>query len=235
MEDYLSEKEQWEWLKAQVRENAPAALLAVAVVAAGVLGWRWWQGHLDAARLEAGARYTQIVQALERDDRTRALTLLGELERDYARSPYTDQARLLAARAYVDSGELERAAGELGTVAESSKDSDLALIARLRLARVQIAQGKPDSALATLGGVEPGAFGPRYHEVRGDAYYAKGDRAAARKEYRAAQPREGGDALLALKIADLSADTPAPAPPVPATPAPATAAAAKSTVPGAGR
>ncbi len=225
MEDYLSEKEQWEWLKAQVRENAPAVLLAVAMVAAGVLGWRWWQGHLDAGRLEAGARYTQIVQALERDDRTRALTLLGELERDFARSPYTDQARLLAARVHVDSGELDRAAGELGTVAQQSKDRDLALIARLRLARVQIAQGQPDSALATLGVVEPGAFAPRYHEVRGDAYYAKGDRAAALKEYRSAQPGAAGDTLLALKIADLTGDAPAPA----------AAAAKNSTAPAVGR
>src|SRR5207253_2441040 len=84
-------------------------------------------------------------------------------------SPYADQARLLAARVYVDSGELERAAGELANVAERSKDRDLALVARLRLARVQIAQGKPDGALATLGVVEPGAFAARFHEVRGDA------------------------------------------------------------------
>jgi len=74
---------------------------------------------------------------------------------------------------------------------------------------------------------EPGAFGPRYHEVRGDAYYAKGDRAAALKEYRSAQAGAAGDSFLALKIADLTADTPAPAP--------ATAAAAKPTPPGAGR
>jgi predicted negative regulator of RcsB-dependent stress response len=227
VEEYLSEKEKWEWVKAQVRENAPAVLLALVVVAAGVLGWRWWQGHLDAGRLEAGARYTQIVQALESGDRTRAITLLGELEREYASSPYTDQARLLAVRVYVDGGELDRAAAELGNVAERSKDRDLALVARLRLARVQIAQGKPDSALATLTVPEPGAFGPRFHEVRGDAYYAKGDRAAALKEYRSAQAGAAGDSFLALKIADLTADTPAPAP--------ATAAAAKPTPPGAGR
>ncbi len=210
VEDYLNEKEQWEWLKSQVRESAPAVVLALAVVAAGVLGWRWWQGRLDATRLEAGARYTQMVQALERGDRTRALTLLGELEREYTSSPYADQARLLAARVYVDSGELERAAAELGTVAERSKDRDLALVARLRLARVEIAQGKPDGALATLNGVEPGAFAARYHEVRGDAYYAKGDREVALREYRSAQAGAPGDALLGLKIADLTAEAPAP-------------------------
>ena len=232
MEDYLSEKETWEWLKTQVRENAPAVVLAVALVAAGVFGWRWWQAHLDASRLEAGKKYTQMIQSGEQGDRTRALTLLGELEREYPGSPYTDQARLLAARLYVDGGELERAAGVLGAIAGHSKDRDLALIARLRLARVQIAQGKPDVAIATLGAVEPGAFAARYHEVRGDAYYAKGDRPAALQEYRSAQPGAAGDALLALKIADLSAESPAAPAPTPGT---KPTASAKTPAPAAGR
>src|SRR5579864_906032 len=180
-----------------------------------VLGWRWWQGHQDTARLEAGAKYMQMVSALERDDRSQALVRLGELEREYAGSPYTDQARLLAARVYVDGGELDRAASELSEVVEHSKDKDLAKVARLRLARLQISQGKPDSAVATLGDASAaGAFAARYHEALGDAQYAKGDKAAALKEYRAAQEAgSGGDSeLLGLKVADLATEQPAVAP-----------------------
>ena len=55
-----------------------------------------------------------------------------------------------------------------------SKDTELRHIARLRLARVLIDQGKPDDALKTLAD-EPGAFAARYHEVRGDAFLAKKD------------------------------------------------------------
>lgn len=168
----------------------------------------------------------QMVEALEHGDRSQALVMLGELERDYPLSPYTDQAKLLAARVYVDDGQLDRATLELGSVVEHSKDHDLALIARARLARVQIAQGKADSALATLGDpAQAGAFAGRYHEVRGDAYYAKGDKAAALGEYRSAQSAsDGADAsLLELKIADLSAAAPAkpaaPSAPPPAKPA----------------
>jgi predicted negative regulator of RcsB-dependent stress response len=216
VDDYLSEREQWEWVKAQVRETGPAVLLALVLVAAGAYGLRWWRGHQDARQLEAGAKYMQMVQSLERSDRTQALVLLGELERDYASSPYTDQARLLAARVYVDEAQLDHAASELAAVAEHSKDHELALVARQRLARVQIAQGKPDSALATVGAVaDAGAFAARYHEVRGDAYYAKGDKAAALTEYRSAQSAgvEGtGSALLQLKIADLDSGAPAAAP-----------------------
>jgi len=229
VDDYLSEREQWEWVKTQVRESGPAVLLAVVLVVGAGFGWRWWQGHQDARQLEAGAKYMQMVQALERTDRTQALVLLGELERDYSSSPYTDQARLLAARIYVDEAQLDHAANELTAVAEHSKDHELALVARQRLARVQIAQGKPDSALATLGAVaDPGAFAARYHEVRGDAYYAKGDKVAALGEYRSAQSAagEGGDnTLLQLKIADLDSGAPKAAPTTAATAPTPTAAA----------
>ena len=207
MDEYLSETERWEWVKEQVRANGPAVILAVGVALAGFAGWRWWQSHLDSSRLEAGSAYIQMAQALERGDRTQALVLLGQLERDHAGSPYTDQGKLLAARVYVDGGELDKAAAELAAVAEHSKDRELALVAQQRLARVQIAQGKPDVALETLKTTDVGAFATRYHEVRGDAYFAKGDKAAALSEYRSAQgsAAPGSAPLLDLKIADLAA------------------------------
>src|SRR5262249_41424452 len=124
--------------------------------------------------------------------------------------------------------ELDKAADELETVMNGTKDHELALVARVRLARVEIAQGKPDEALTTLNAVEAGAFAARYHEVRGDAWYAKGDKAAALKEYRSAagNPDLGDAALLDLKIADLAAD----APPASAATVAAPAASAKQSM-----
>jgi predicted negative regulator of RcsB-dependent stress response len=212
VEDYLSEKERWEWVRAQVRENAPAVLLAAVVVLGSLAGWRWWQDRQDTARLTAGSRYMQMVEALDRGDHGQAMVLLGELERDSPTSAYADQAKMLAARVYVDGGELDKAARELGAVAAHSKDQNLASIARLRLARVQIAQGKADAALATLGPNDPSAFAVRSHEVRGDAYFAKGNAAEALVEYRAAKAASPGmsNPLLDLKIADLAGEAPAP-------------------------
>ena len=229
MSDYLSEKEQWEQIRVWVRENGLYIVGGVAV-ALGLIGaWRWWQGHLDARGIQASALYTQMIGSLEHGDRSEAFVRLGELERDYAGSPYADQGKLLAARVYVEENELDKAARELTTVMDS-RDHALALVARLRRARVEIAQGKPDAALATLNAGDPGAFGARYHAVRGDAYYAKGDKAAALKEYRGAQggTDAGDSALLDLKIADLAADAPAPAAAAGAAPA---AAAGPATTP----
>ncbi len=190
-------------------------MAGIAVGAAGVAGWRWYGGHVDQRGIEAGALYQQVVEGFGKGDRTHALVNLGQMEREYPSSPYLDQAKLLAAREYVESGELDKALTELRNVLEHTKDQDLGLISRLRLARVQIAQQKPDDAIATLGGIaDPGAFAPRFHEVRGDAYHAKGDNAAALKEYQAARTGDLSGVtdtqMLDLKITDLTADTHTP-------------------------
>lgn len=213
MEEYLSEKEQWEQVTRWLRDNGLWIIAGIVVGAAGLGGWHWYQDHVDAVGAQASAKYTQLVQAFGKSDRTAGFVALGELERDFPASPYVDQAKLIAARVYVDDNELDKAVSELQSVAEHSKDSELALLARLRLARVQIAQKKPDAALTTLNGLKAGAFEPRMHEVLGDAYYAKGDKANALKEYMSAKV---GDMVsqsldqqsLDLKIDDLSADSP---------------------------
>ncbi len=87
------------------------------------------------------------------------------------------------------------------------------MIARLRLARVQSAQGKYDDALATLKVEEPGEFAPRIADTRGDVLLAKGDRDGALREYLAARTGENKGRvdieLLDLKIRDLGGTPPA--------------------------
>jgi len=213
VEEYLSEKEQWEAVKAWVRENGLWIVAGVAVGAAGLGAWNWYHGHVDEIGSQASAKYNQVLDAFAHDDRTHAFVALGELEREYSSSPYVDQGKLAAARVYVESSELDKAAKELQDVAQHSRDTELVIVAKLRLARVQIAQHKADDALATLNSLEPGAFGPRYHEVRGDAYYAKGDKAQALKEYLSAKvgdlEQTFDDPDLELKISDLTGDKPA--------------------------
>ena len=59
-------------------------------------------------------------------------------------------------------------------------------LAQTRLARVLIAQGKADEALALLDPAKAGAFAALVHDIRGDALSAKGDAPGAQKEYQAA-------------------------------------------------
>jgi predicted negative regulator of RcsB-dependent stress response len=211
MDDYLSdEREQWETFKRWISEYGPPVLLSIAVVALGFGGYRWWQRHVRDRNLAAGAYYTQMQNALARGDSTQAFVLLGDIVRKYPSSPYADQARLAAAASFVQSGALQQAAGELRTVMLHSSDSDLRLLARVRLARVQIAMHRAEKALATLNGANPGAYAPLYAEVRGDAYYALGHKREALAQYRLARASDTNgvtdSALLDLEISDLSAN-----------------------------
>lgn len=231
MDEYFSDNEQWERLREWLKENGLWILAGLAIGALGIGGWRWWQARTNHLAIDAGARYEQVLEAFNAGDRSQGLAIIAGLERDHAGSPYVDQANLAAARMFVDSNELAEAARRLGTVMQESRDPQLATIARLRLARVQISMGRPDAALATLGPPLRGAFAARYHEIRGDAYYAKGERAAALDEYRAALlaggPSLAENDLLNLKIDDLrgadGASSKASTPPA----APAAAAAGK--------
>jgi len=215
VDDYLSDAEQFERVKAWLRVNVPWILAGLAVGGLAIGGWRWWQAHTDRLALQAGNEYQQVLQAFNVGDQEHGLALVGDLERDFPSSPYTDQANLAAARVLVESNELDRASQHLETVVRNSHDPELVMIAKLRLARVQISLGKADAALATLGSPPPGAFAASYHEVRGDAYYAKGEKAAALDEYRAARlaagPGLAENDVLNLKINDLTGAVNGPA------------------------
>lgn len=215
MDEFLSEAEQWERAKAWMRSYAGWILGGVIVALGGLAGWNWWQDRQDRLGLEASAKYEQMTEALGRNEISRAQTLSAELERDYPNSPYVDQAHLFEARIAVEAGDLAKADTLLRGVMDRSKDTQLALIARMRLARVQLAQNKPDEALATLDGKPAGAFEGRFHEARGDVLFAKGDKEGALREYRAAEAgtdsRSVDGQSLQLKINDLKADAPATA------------------------
>ena len=91
-----------------------------------------------------------------------------------------------------------------------SEDDELRLIARERIARVQLAQDRPDEAIATLAAEgSPGAFAPRYAELRGDALQRKGDTSGAIAAYREAltskEPGVVDVGQLQLKLNDLGA------------------------------
>jgi predicted negative regulator of RcsB-dependent stress response len=207
VEEYLNEKEQWERVLAWLREQGPWIVAGVALALAVYGGWNYWQNRTQQRNLAAATRYEQVIDAFERNDVNAGSRLADELVKAYPSTAYADQANLAVARIQVENKQLEPAATRLRQVLAATSDPELALVARLRLARIELAQGNPDQALKTLDAVNPGAFAARYAQVRGDVLFAKGDRDGALKAYREA--RSGGDTttdggLLDLKIDELA-------------------------------
>ncbi len=212
-EEFLTDDEQLEAVKHLIVEYAPWLIGGVLVGAGVFFGIRYFESYTNERAFKAAAQFSAMSAALQANNRTGSRQIADAIIKDYASSPYADQAQLALARLDVDDGQLDKAIAPLTQVMNDSKDTELRQIARLRLARVLTDQGKSDEAIKTLAEPMPAAFAARYHEVRGDAYYAKKDIAAALTEYQAALGAADSSginaALLELKIQDLGA---APAP-----------------------
>jgi len=209
--DY-NEAEQWERAKALVGELWIYVVGGVAIGGALLWGWGWNKERLEKRSLEASARYEEAIAAFTRNDKPRGYQLVDEINRDYQATPYAALATLIAARNQVDANELDKASAGLKSVMDTASDPELRTIARMRLARVQSAQGKYDDALATLKVDDACEFAPRLADTRGDVLFAKGDRAGALREYLAARTGEDKGQvdrdLLDLKIRDLGGTPP---------------------------
>lgn len=206
VEEYLTDDEQAEALKTWWRENWAWVLSGVVIGLCLLGGWQYYQRY-KIKRAEAAAQTLDQFAAAQGSDKAKAEVLFKDLTDKYAATPYAMQAQLLQAQNAVDSNDFARAEAALRIVMADSKDPELAQIAKLRLARVLIEQGKADDALALLEVAKAGAFAAEAHELRGDALYAKKDESGARAEYETAlavYKTSGGDvSLLELKLLDL--------------------------------
>jgi predicted negative regulator of RcsB-dependent stress response len=218
VDEYLSEREQAEQLRHWLRENWIWLVAGVALTVGGYYGYTWWQSRQASRSAAAGERFAAMLDAIAGGKREEGVRIAGELGGEYADTPYADQATLLLARLDVDSGDLAAAESKLARVAAESEDPDLRIVARLRLARVQLAAGRYEDALKSLDAVATPSVDARVLQLRGDVRLAQGDQAAALAEWRKAEAAIQADPataalvdaeLLRLKIDELGASGPA--------------------------
>ncbi len=219
VEDYLTDRDQEEALRNWWRENWKWIFAGVALGLGLLAGWQYWQTYRANRAAQAAKVYADLQKSLMGNDIEQARRLLTDLEGDQAKSAYTQQGHLLIAKRDAEAGRFEDAIKHLRQVISTSKDEELAHVARLRLARLLIQTGKHDEALQLLDVAKAGAFAAQVREIRGDALVAKGDAQGARAEYAAAlDPAAKGSIdrpTVELKLRDVGGEVPA----APTTPA----------------
>ncbi|HET8552135.1 MAG TPA: tetratricopeptide repeat protein [Gammaproteobacteria bacterium] len=219
---YISDDEQWEKFKAWWKANGTFIIVGLAIGLAIIGGWRWWQHYRAQREYNASALYAQFEQALNKPAASNDKNKSGEAEAigknlitNYDDTPYAAQAALGLAATEVVANRADQAIQHLQWVVQHSDDGSLKLLARLRLARVQIANKQAKDALKTLSVKDAGGFASLYDEVRGDAYRALGEIAKAHQAYQAALAAQadgtGSDALLKLKLQHTASAKPATA------------------------
>ena len=227
MDEFLSDKEQVERVRQWWRENGWFLIGGAALGGLALFGYNQFNAYQARQAEQAAALYESVKVAADAADLPQATALLEQLRADYPSNAYTQQAGLLVARAALVS-DPDRATADLRFAMENSTDPELAMIARLRLARVLAYREQYQEALGLLTVESPGQFAGRIDEIKGDIYVALGQFNEARAAYLAAMVASGAEVLdrsfLQMKLSDLPGSvaatdsTPEAAPAAPAAP-----------------
>ncbi|MCG3202287.1 MAG: hypothetical protein NFCOHLIN_02168 [Gammaproteobacteria bacterium] len=216
MVDYANEQEQVEAIKKWLRENGVPIIVGLALGIGAIGGWRYWQAQERARDELASALFTRVVTASRARQPAQAEKAAQQIISDYGGTTYAAFAALMLAKLAVEKQDLPMAIKHLNWVLEHSDDEGLQRLAKMRLARVALAQGKPEEAWAHVVGLAASPPSAALAELRGDILLAQGKRDQAGKQYLEAfansEPDQQSDqtSSLALKLDSLGITPPPP-------------------------
>lgn len=181
-EDY-DEYEQGEQVRKWVKENGIAVVVGVALALALIFGWRQWQAHQKNTDVQAASQFTVVQNAMQANNKQALGAALGDLQKNYAKTPYAAFASAAAAEYEVGKDDLKQATQNLQWAVAHTKQPALQDLFSLRLARVLLAQDQAQQALTVLEKIPAGDFTTVAAELRGDAQLKLGKTDAARIAY----------------------------------------------------
>ncbi|MDE2271363.1 MAG: tetratricopeptide repeat protein [Xanthomonadaceae bacterium] len=192
-EDYDA-YEQGEQVRKWIKENGIAIVVGVLLALALIFGYRRWQAHVANNEVQAASQFAVVQDAVQSGNEQAMAAALGDLQKNYAKSPYAAFASASVAGYDVGKNELKPAAEDLQWAVAHSKERALHALFSLRLAQVQLAQGQARQALDSLDALPKGDYVAMAAELRGDALLKLGEIDAARSAYQQALSKMGQDA-----------------------------------------
>ena len=206
MDDLLSEKEQIDKMRAWWSDYGWYVIGGIVLGAAILFGINYYQSQSVAEEIAASALYDELTEHVTGGNLEAAEATAAELDGEYGNSSYAAQSKLAMARLYMDKNRDQDSAEALNGLLAMDGFEPLKHVARVRLAKILLYQGKPEEVLSLLEGQDNAAFAARYAEERGDAFVALGRYDEARAAYQAAldeaQPTVD-QGLIQLKLMDL--------------------------------
>lgn len=213
MTEYLTEQEQLQQLVNWVKQYGPSIILGLLLAIAGSYGWHYWQNRQNNILMRASNVYDTMLSAATLDNHDETTKQANILVSQYPKTPYAQLATFMLANEAIAQNHLPEAKQHLQSVISTAKDPGMRDIARIRLARLFIADHQPQVALNTLKSFEESdAFTPLANEIRGDAALALHHIDEARNDYAAALESiphaESARPLLQMKYNELTTQIP---------------------------
>ena len=205
----LEEQEQLDQLKAFWKQYGNLITWTVTLALAGFAawnGWNWWQREQS---VKASAMYDELDKAAQAGDPERAAGIFKDMRERFARTAFTEQGGLLAAKVQVEKNQPDAALATLGWVADNAVETEYRTVARLRLAGLLIDRKKYDEALKQLEGAGAKEFEALVADRRGDVLIAQGKteeaKAAYTQAWKAMDEKVGYRRLIDAKLTSLGA------------------------------
>ena len=145
--EYMTEQEQIEILKTWVKQYSLVILAGVVIAVTAITGWRYWQQRQHKTLGHASAVYDEMLTMRAQNDSSATLVQAKKLLAHYPQTTYGQMSAFMLARAAVIKKDYPEAEKQLNWVLEHTKISSIRQIARVRLARLMIAEQKPQKRL----------------------------------------------------------------------------------------
>ncbi len=208
MSDLYDTHEQGEIVKSWLRENGSAIVMGLVLAFGLMFAFKQFQAWQTSKHQQASAEYQALSSLIENGNMDAAVSNYEVLKTNYKGSAYTAMAALLMAKARLQAGQSDLAAADLTFAMDHAQPDPVKIIARERLARIRLAQGDTDAALALLEGAHSViGFEAQFAEIRGDIYLRKGEQEQAIESYQEAlsnlEEGVGNRGFLTMKLAAL--------------------------------
>jgi predicted negative regulator of RcsB-dependent stress response len=204
-----TEEENTEFLGSLWDKYKYLILLSLVLFGAGIFGWESWSQNRLSNLQDSADMYESFINSLNDDDSDQKV-LADQIIKKYPNTLYADLVTFHLAKISVEEEDLNKAEEHLMWILQrhdSKWGSDFDPIeatARLRLARVLIANDNSNKALAIINDSEN--MSSSLHEVKGDAEEKLGSFAEAKLSYLKAlesNTSQSVEAILKMKLANL--------------------------------
>jgi predicted negative regulator of RcsB-dependent stress response len=181
-----TEQEQLDELKDWWKRYGKATIITVIIATCLGFGWRYWNHLQEQSLEEASQTYEALLASVDSQRSIDIDQRANDLIDKHPKTDYAEMAALFLAKQAILNGDLSTAATKLRWVIETAKLPSTRQVARVRLARVLLADKKIDDAFSVLEKVDDVTWVPMIQAVKGDLYAATQKIAEARQAYQQA-------------------------------------------------